>query len=333
MKQFIKNNYKIKNYNIMLFFILPLIFYLMYFTMDTAMDRENYIQHFNYPFLDERIEIGFQYYMQLFKYLGIEPYFSIPLTSVFIYLFFYKFWFTNSKEKNFITFLSFNFIIFSLMQYLLGTSIRMGLATVIAIYSFYQITEGKNKYFILLLFSASIHYGVIVFVIVAIYVTIFSRLNYYFHLITIIFASIFSYFFFFYVLEYLNLNSYYLDYIYGDAGKTDRLIPYSIIFYILSIILLSIVGFKNIFYKLEPKKRKIFLVYFYMIPLLIVWCITQIAIIPKIMAPSIFIGSFFIFFYYTKPVIKVLNYKIFFSLLIFMNFIAFLYAFNQYRII
>lgn len=323
----------IKKYIVFLFPVLVIVFSIMYFSMFTAKDRDAYTVHFLNPFSNSRIEIGFSYYMYVFNGLGVPPNISIPFTCTFIYFLLYKFWFKYSPYNWFFSALAFNFIAFSVMNYYVGTSIRMGLAIAIGIFAVTKIIEGKKKFFALLLCSPLIQYGASLLVVISAWVFLFRRKGWRFHLIVIVFASLLAYFLSGAILNNIEFSNYYSQYVNDGLGKTERFFPFTVLFYMSSLILIFFYGLKKSFKGLSNELFQLFLVFLYSVPVLFSWFATKVSFLPKMMMPSIFFGAFFVFFFYQGYAIKSIGKDVCFFVFLILNFLAMVYAFNMYGLI
>ena len=304
--------------------LLPFIFFIafmMFIVKDTDADRYMYIWHFAHPFDNSRIEIGFQYYMYLFKMLNIPPIYSTIITSLITYILLYKTLFKYTKiywvELLFIV----NIIIIGIYNYYLGTSIRMGLAFSLVLYSFFKIQEKNQKrYYILLFLSIFIHYGVSLFVIVFTFMRLFKLNSWKKNKIVILFATIFLLFGFNILISYLNLNSYYSMYLDG-FGKTSRLVPFAMSLFMFILLTL---------YFSKQKNFNIYFV-FYSIPFLIISFITGIYVIHKMLMPFLFIAIIEFINLYYKTIQKNISANIRILVLFVGNILSVLYALKMYN--
>ncbi|WP_428025002.1 EpsG family protein [Arcobacter sp.] len=317
--------YGINTYNALLFLFSITIFYLMYLVRDTIQDRPNYLEHFTYPVDTIKIEIGFKYYMKLFNILGIDPQISICLTSVFIYILLAKVWYKYVSKLNSIeSILIFNFIMLTLFNHYVGTSIRMGLAIAIALYSSMKIIEGNKKYWIMIFLSIFFHYGISLFVLLFTWVKLFEKRSIRFHLFSLILIFLLTFIIFYWavpILEFLNNEQRYSHYFDGK-DMTDRIMPFTLLFLIGSLFLLLI--------KRSEQWSILYLLVGYSIPFIIVIVIIKVNILPKMLMPLIFLSAVLIINSYRFEYIK-LNGIIRFNLLIIANVVAIMYALKMYQ--
>lgn len=306
------------------------LFFIMFVGNGVIQDRAGYIQHFGNPFGDSRIEVGFHIYMGLYYMLGIDPLISIPLTSVIIYLVLTRAWLSSIKGMEIWGFLVFNIIMFGLMNYYMGTSIRMGLALSLAVFATIRISEKEIwLHWVILLASCFIHYGVIAFVLVVMFVRFFRFFSVRFHVL----INVASFILACVIVEYFLgsfLTGYYAQYFNGQNGATDRFLPYSVM---LSIFLwIFIARYAEEFYR-----RNLFLtlLLIYSIPLLLVSIVFNVSVLVKVLMPFFFIQSFLVVsFVFDKVGEDLMSRKYMVSvLLILLNVSTVLYALEMYNLL
>lgn len=324
MKSFNISQFNIKYHNIYILLMIPFISFIMFIVEDTNSDRYAYIEHFSNPFFNSRIEPLFQYYMYIFYILNIPANIGTIITILIIYGLFVKIWFNNANKKGIESFLVINFLIFSVFNYYLGTSIRMGLAVVLALYYFYKIQNTIKLnigYYILLISTIFIHYGVSLFIVLFLCIKLFFNnifLKNYFHLM-IIFAILLicgvKYF-----IIFFDINGYYSMYLDG-YGTTERLIPFTILVYIICIFILLLVRIKDF---------NIILV-IYGTPFILLQFIMNFAFIGKMLIPLIFIAMLEIYnVFYSK--IQIYTNKYFrIIIILLLNILSVLYALKMYN--
>lgn len=307
----------------------------MYIVMDTAKDRDNYIELFSNPFKESRIELGFQYYAQFFSLLQIPPSISIVITSVIIYLILYNVWFKFLKIDLLSSILLFNFIVFSLMNYYLGTSIRMGLASAIALFAFAKINESKYFYIILLFLSPFFHYGVLLFVVLLFWFTLTKTKSFKFHYIciiifTIVFFSIFN------LIVPLIGSSYYQSYFTSNLGQTERLFPFTLLFYTFSLVMILFGIRRDKLYQNNnfiSSYKSLYFLSLYGSPVLLFSVISGIPVFGKMLMPSIFLSAILMVLLFYKASVSLVGKYSFFLFLFPLNILAFMYALKMYQFI
>lgn len=313
----------VKYYTIVLIPLLTFVAFLINLVKYTDADRQQYISHFSRPFSNGRIEIGFQYYMEIFHLLNISPIISTVFTSLIIYTLLYKIWFKMVKIHWIESILIINIVIIGIFNYYLGTSIRMGLALSLAIYSFYKIQDGSKYYYLVLLFSPLIHYGISLFVILFLYMKIFHLNSWKLNrnlifIITIILIILLPY-----ILNQINFNDYYTMYLNG-FGKTSRIFSFGMLLYIFSLILLfSFSRYKSFNTQLIS----------YGIPFLIVSIVSGIVVIQKMLVPLLFIALIEISNLMYPRIRKYVKFDIRFMTLVVFNILSILYALKMYNYI
>jgi hypothetical protein len=170
-------------------YLFAFVAFIMASVMDTAKDRDAYLHIFENPFHNSRIEIGFLHYANFFDILNIAPSASIVITCVIIYFLLSRVFFFYKKKNWLISILLFNFFAFGLMNYYLGTSIRMGLAISIALFSGIKILQGSKLFWLPFMASFFIHYGIIVFLLIFSWVFVFRDKEFGFHALMISVAT------------------------------------------------------------------------------------------------------------------------------------------------
>jgi hypothetical protein len=317
---------KISYYSLGISHLFVFVALIMYLVMDTANDREAYINHFENPFGNSRIEIGFHYYMQAFHILKIPATVSIITTCVLIFFFLSRVWFRYIKFHWLVSILVFNFFVFGLMNYYLGTSIRMGLAIGITLYASTNILERKKFFWLLLFASFFIHYGAILYILVFTWVYLFQKKGLMFHVTMILLGSFSLFFLFDVVLPYLGLSSYYMAYIESDLGRTDRVFPFTILFSLLALFFIFIR-----FGKLVSKSLFLSLLVIYVIPFLIFQIATGNPLFAKMIMPIIFLQSIALSYLYIPMFVKTFKGNLTILVLLFFNFLSLIYALSMYQ--
>ena len=316
----------VKYNTLCLFCFNILVAFIMHLVMYTAKDRESYLEHFANPFYSSRIEIGFQYYMFIYKIIGVLPQIGVIITSVIIYTLLAKVWFFFIKTYWLESILLFNFLMFTLFNYYLGTSLRMGLAVAICLYASIRIFENKWQYWILLAAAATFHYGAILYLIIFCWVRLSRQYSLRYHFFAILVASLFAVSVFKAIFPELGLSSYYLNYL-DNEEISSRFIPFSLLFLILSL-------FALIFKKKSNKfPYSLYLLVLYSIPFLIGTFIGGVVLFPKMITPLIFLAAILFVIEYYNKFQKLTERNLRFMVLIYSNFTALLYALNMYQYI
>lgn len=309
-------------YYIALPFILLGVAILMYSVMDTAKDRVNYLKHFEFPFMSSRMEPGFQYYTSFLKWIGASPEFGIVFTCLVIYFLLAKCWFYLVRLKWLESLLLFNFFMFSVFNYYLGTSIRMGLSISLAMFGSCIVLRGNNKGFIFLLLSTIFHYGGIFFAVSFFWYKFTQNRTKGFHYIVVFCGTVAMFFLFDIILPTLGLGDYYLSYFDGGVDGTERLVPFSLAFYALVLFLLFIGRVNNDEFKLS----------LYGLPFLVYSLVSGITVFGKMIMPLVFlsyVSLIKVFYLGTKGGVPSLA-RLY--VLISVNFLALVYAMKMYRL-
>lgn len=295
----------------------------MYLVEETDADRYSYLEHFSDPFLNTRIEPLFQYYMYLYKILYISPSIATIITIITIYSLLAVIWFENVNIRRFESFIIFNGIIFSVFNYYIGTSIRMGLAMSLALYFFYKINNGNNSkiIYVLMISTIFIHYGIVLFVLIFLFKLFFIKNNKTFFNIAVVFLmSIVVVLSLNTIISFMEINSYYSMYLDG-FGATERIIPFTMLLFIICLIVLMILK-KNDFYSS---------LVLYGFPFLIVQFKFNMAFIGKMLMPFLFISLVYLFNQYYKKIFVRIDSSLRFIVLIVFNSVSLLYALNMYN--
>lgn len=223
--------------------------------MDTALDRENYINIMLYPFVGREEPLlhfvsylfGFVFKNAVIKLTMIQLFF---ITILFLILFKkYRFYNFNGFVKTLFTLL----ILFSVFSNMLGVQLRIGYATILFLYfAVFLKLKPDFKNIIFYLIPCLMHVGVIPSVIIY-YLFYFFRINskYRFYLLlisTIIFSTI-TISFLPILFQALDISVYYLMYIEGNEGL-GRALPFSVLFY-------SLFSFVSLYYLSDRCKNDI----------------------------------------------------------------------------
>jgi hypothetical protein len=298
----------------------------MFLVMDTAKDREQYIKHFDDPFGNSRIEIGFQYYMQFFKLLNIPSEVSIVITCLIVYFLLSRVWFKYIKTHWLLSILLFNFFAFGLMNYYLGTSIRMGLAIGVSLYASINILKGRSFFWLPFFVSFFIHYGAILYILVFTWFYLFRKKSIKFHILMALFGTFGLLAIFDKILPYFGLSSYYMAYFESDFGRTERIIPLSILFSLLALFFIFIK-----FSKLAYISSFLSVVVIYAIPFLVFQLATGNPLFGKMLMPVIFLQSIALSYLYIPMLMKNFKGNFLIPVLLVFNVLAVLYALSMYQ--
>ncbi len=304
------------------------VVFISFLVMNTASDRGNYIELFNSPFSNGRIEIVFQYYMNLFNILNIPAKFSIAFTSAIIYFLLSKFWLKFFYSNWFFSVLIFNFIVFSILNYYLGTSIRMGLAMSLSLFFSLKILNGKLRFIPLFLLTFLVHYGAILFVLVFSWVFFYRELKVRYHIFIAVFSGFFLLISFKYLLPFFPFPPYYMQYLNSGFGKTDRFLPFTIIFSLFSLFFIFIKYKVAIFLN-----KNLYLLSIYTIPFLILIVFNGNLFFAKMLIPLIFVQSLLLSLLYYKLALTFFGANLFLLLLCALNVFSILYALKMYNFI
>ncbi|WP_404418470.1 EpsG family protein [Marinospirillum sp.] len=317
----------IRFYSAFVFLFSLLLAAVMWLANDTAKDRSNYISHFNDPF-GGRLEIGFKYYMNAFNMAGFSAEISIVITCVVIYLFFAVVWRKIIGFNWFITLLILNIVVFGVFNYYLGTSIRMGLAISFALFCSFMYLEGKKSYFYFLLLTPLIHYGALLYVLIFLWVYLFRSRSFLFHAVFVVLGTIFLLILFDFILPYIGLSSYYIQYFNSDFGRTERLFPFTMA-YSLSLIMVII------FSSNEARRISPFLYYLsiYTVPFLVFIVFTGNPLFAKMLMPLVFIKSAFLVLIYRDLIYDSKASSLVVAALLMFNAFSVYYALVMYRLI
>lgn len=315
--------HRVRYFSIALGYILVFVAALMAAVMSTAKDRSNYLVLFSDPFGNSRIEIGFQYYMDALAHLSVPPDVGIVVTCVLIYTILAYVWCAWVRIYWLESLLLFNFFVFSLFNYYLGTSIRMGLATALALYGAVQIARGNKKFLVLVWISGLFQYGTIPFALIMTWLVISQRLSWPIHKVLIVAASIALPLSVALILQHLGLGEHYMSYFKGNEGQTGRIFPFTYAFFILALLLASLRGEDTIL------RRAMY----YGLPFLLYGIFSGVAIFSKLLIPNIFVASMIITSDYWNAYVKNVgpNARLFFAVA--LNGLAMLYALRAYQYI
>ncbi|WP_102505118.1 EpsG family protein [Salinivibrio kushneri] len=303
---------------------------LMHVVMYTAKDRGNYLRHFSDPF-NNRLEPLFQWYMW-FLDIFLTPHVAIMLTCTFIYLLFYKVWSNFRIGSYLLFFLFFNVVAFGVFNYYLGTSIRMGLAIAVGLYSAIKILEGVKSAWIGLILSPLLHYGLVLFLVYFIWYSLTKSKGTRFHCLVSVATFVFLVFLFDRLLSLLGLNSYYMMYFTEGFGQTERLIPFTVLYFFMSFIAISLFLTNNL-RRTIPKFDFLYLSALYALPIVIYQLVSGIAIFSKMLMPQFFLLSILLAYVFDRRFYHG-NARYFYVVLFFAaNIIAILYALRMYQFI
>lgn len=311
-------------------YLTVFVMFLMHIVMYTAKDRGNYLLHFAAPF-NNRLEPLFQCYMWLLD-IFLTPHVAILLTCTFIYLLFYKVWSTFRIGSYLLFFLFFNAVVFGVFNYYLGTSIRMGLAIAVGLYSAIKILEGVKFAWIGLILSPLLHYGLVLFLVYFIWYFLTKSKGTRFHCLVSVATFVFLVFLFDRLLSLLGLNSYYMMYFTEGFGQTERLIPFTVLYFLMSFIAISLFLTNNL-RRTIPKFDFLYLSALYALPIVIYQLVTGIAIFSKMLMPQFFLLSILLAYVFDRRFYHG-NVRYFYVVLFFaLNIIAILYALRMYQFI
>ncbi len=292
--------------------------FLTCITMYTASDREGYLRFFETG-SSERFEILFVYYGKILSFLN-SPEISVLITVLISYMLLAKSWVKIVNVRWFESFLLFNGFAFLVFHYFISLALRNGLALSLAIFAAVKIFQGKRKYFLLLIISPFFHYGVSLFVGLVVLTYLTSKIKektikqISFISLIIIFLLLIP--FLEYIFSLTEFEGYYLSYIYGDLGKTER-------FRSFSMILMFFLSF-GIFKAPDSYYKRIFI---YSLPFLIYYFLTGIPIFHRLLAPSLFFTiTLFVNNNYNK-IRKFMSKYFFIYFLIIFNVFSMLYAY------
>lgn len=311
-------------------YFTALVAFVMHMVMYTAQDRANYLRHFSEPF-NNRLEPLFQFYMWCLD-LFFSPHTAIVITCSIIYYLFYKSWFYFKSNSFLLFFLFFNFVSFGVFNYYLGTSIRMGLAIAVGLYSAVKILDNVRMAWVSLVLSPFLHYGLVLFVIFFIWYVLTKRKSKRFHYVIAISVTFFCLFYFNVMLDIIGLNSYYIIYFTDGFGKTDRFIPFTIFYCILSFLFIILFLDKKLS-KTTPEFYFLYLSSVYSLPLVLYQLVSGVAIFAKMLMPQFFFMSILVAwvfierFYFHR--LRYLYCFLFFVL----NVTAIIYALRMYKFI
>lgn len=245
-------NYLIFNTKIIIFFLLLFLFlpfynYLFIGSMETALDRHQYLYMMEYPF-DGREEplihvlswvLGNIIDSAFLKLILIQNFFIILLLFVFTFVCnIGKF----SGVSKFLLLLSIFLVVYSNM---LGVQLRIGYAITIflfLIFCIFKVDFKINKKILYLLIPILMHFGTF-FSCVFYFCYSFFRINSFRKsLIFILIMCLFTLVLFKFVpvvLSFMGFNAYYLDYLNSNSDLNDgRKYPFTLIFYIFILFLL-----------------------------------------------------------------------------------------------
>ncbi|WP_417685725.1 EpsG family protein [Pseudidiomarina gelatinasegens] len=320
---------RIKFFSIASLYFFIFVSLIMGLVMGTAKDRQAYIKHFESPFEDNRIEIGFQYYMYGFELLNIPPQLSIIITCVLTYGILSRVWLRYVNVHWVASLLIFNFFMFSLLNYYLGTSIRMGLAMAISLYSSYKYMDGKKFYLAPLVGAFVLHYGALLYILVFLWFIFTKNLSVKFHIVMSAIGGLLLVLFFDLVLPSIGLSSYYMAYFETDFGRTERLLPFTVLFSIAAIWLTFLYSSKS---KLH-ETSEILIVSLYSLPFIIYFLYSGNPLFGKMLMPIIFLQSIIVTNLYFRPVLVLLGGPLLISILLLLNALAIIYALKMYQYI
>jgi len=320
---------RMRYFSVGLGYALFFVAVLMALVMPTAADRASYIRHFENPLATSRLEIGFQYYIAIFNFLNVEAQVAIILTCCLIYFLFARAWLLLVKTPWIESLLLFNFFSFSLMNYYLGTSIRMGLAMGAAVLISAHVLRGHRFLIFLLPLTALLHYGTLYFVGAFSFFFMLRTLSFKYHVFLIGAAS------FMFVSAYgilvgaLPLGDYYLQYFTGDLGRTERLFPLTVLFYLIVLLLVAPKLFR--IGRLNTLERNMLYIIFYGLPLCALFLTTFNPIFGKLLMPIVFLSAATSVIFWGDQVSKLFRPELRLVVLLSLNLISLAYALKMYN--
>jgi len=307
----------VKKFTFLSIFMVVPFAAVIFLSMDTAKDRENYIRFFSDPFTPVRWEPGF---VLLGKGMSLvfSPEMSIVAISSISYLLLAFSWQKIYPTSSVASFLSFHLSTYMFFNYFLGTAIRNGLAAGLVV-AIFTLVVNRSSFFAraFLLFGPAFHLGA----------SLFSALGWVFShihrrraaMVLGLGLSIAAILVFLFVLPSYISSSYYL--IYLEAGETsDRFRSFSMILYALCMILLFVLRDKDVWVKISLLPA----------PLLIFYLFTGYEIIARLLIPFFFIAIATNFKIYNNKILQVVGDKFLALILIFGNLIGLSYALRQW---
>jgi len=317
---------KVNKFSLALFFSVPIIVSVAVLTMSAARDREAYLHFFTNPYIVTRFEPGFVSYGKILSLIG-NAHFGVIFTILITYILLGISWQCLVSKPWLESFLMFNGIAFGVFQYFIGTAIRNGLSMAIAVYAAVKVLEGQKRYIILLFLSPFIHYGTTLFVALVLLTLITADVDR--GLTRVLVVLLFLIVFLFFVPAYefavsvLKLpQSYYLDYVFGDLGQTERFRSFAMV--LMAILMVWI-------FRIQDCSGRLLVMYAF--PFLVYYLVTNITIFHRMLMPVLlFVIALFIETYASK-IRAFWGRELWFLVLFGLNIISMLYAFNQYNLI
>ncbi|WP_336169066.1 hypothetical protein [Acinetobacter sp. 161(2023)] len=232
---------------ILLLLLLPTYNYLFIGSMETALDRDQYLYMMEYPFggREEPLihvlswSLGFIVDSPFVKLVLIQNFFIILLLLVF------AFFCDIGKYTGVSKFLLFFLVFLVVYSNMLGVQLRVGYATIIYLFLVFSILGCSyliNKKTLYLFLPILMHFGTFFSCLFYLIYAFFKINNYRRNLIFILlmcFLVLILFKFIPVVLSSIGINAYYLDYLNRDSVLNDgRKYPFTLFFYIFILFLL-----------------------------------------------------------------------------------------------
>jgi hypothetical protein len=290
---------------------------IVFLSMDTAKDRENYIRFFSDPFAPVRWEEGFVLMGRAMSFV-FSPEMSIVAVSSISYLSLAFSWQKIYPNGAIASFLSFHLSAYMLFNYFLGTAIRNGFAAGLIIFIFTLVVKRRSFFASMFLFAGpAFHLGASLFSLIG---WIFTHMHRFRIAMAVgLGASTIAIFVFLFVLPSYISSSYYL--IYLEAGETsERFRSFSMLLYALCVVLLLIQPDKDVWSRVSLLP----------IPLLIFYLISGFEVLARLLTPFFFIAIASTFREYNSRIIRSLGGNFLGLFLVVGNVFGLVYAFRQW---
>lgn len=237
--------YGVENFLLAFSLLMPILFlYILIFSlsMDSALDRFEYLKIMSYPFQgrEEPLLHLISYILRVFSDNSI--YNLILIQILFISLFSFTLLkvngFNNVSElaKTFICF----FIFFTIFSNMFGIQLRIGYATLIFLFIVFFLNVRPNIYSIpIFLLPCLMHSGLIPAVLIYYifeYFKISSYKKFLIFLLCSIFISTFMISFLPFIFEIIGVSSYYYGYL-DSEGDFGRNYPLTVVLYVFFVVL------------------------------------------------------------------------------------------------
>lgn len=291
------------------------------FSMDTAKDRNNYLQFLENPFGRTRFEPGFVFIGKALSFIT-SPEVAIVVISVATYALLAFSWSRIYQRGYLGSFLSFHLSIYLFFNYFVGTAIRNGLAAALAIALFTIAVSNRSRIVkAMILVGPAFHLGAALFSMLGWFYAQIHRFR--FGLFVAIGSSVIAIFGFVFILPMFLTDAHYsLWFVQGSYG-TERFRSFSMLVYAVFLLLVWA----------HPRKDVWSGAVLVPAPLLLFYLITGLEAFHRLLMPFFFIGTAVAFQRYAPVLGRVMGNTGYLFILISGNFLGLVYAFRQWGLL